>query len=98
MHFLLIFFPKSRDTLDTNNVEEYSYDKLDGSGKSGAISLGLSDDIWHCHVNHYYGYWWSDLEKVVLISILFGLGGSDMKIAGTMMDQYQKEKIYTGVL
>ena len=45
MHFLLIFFPKSRDTLDTNNVEEYSYDKLDGSGKSGAISLGLSDDI-----------------------------------------------------
>ena len=37
-------------------------------------------------------------KKVVLINIIFGLGGCGMKIAGTMMDQYQKEKIYTGMI
>ena len=45
MHFLLILLLESWDKLDTNNVEEYSYGKLDGTGKTGAISLGLSDDI-----------------------------------------------------
>ena len=74
MHFLLILSPKSWDTLGTNDVEEHSYVDLHENGKAGAESFGLNDDIWDCHINHYYGYWWSDLEESGFDQYLIVLG------------------------
>ena len=27
------------------------------------MSFGLSGEIWDCHINHYSGYYWADLEE-----------------------------------
>jgi len=46
-----------------NTVEEWSFRDLYDSEAEGALGLGLDSEAWDCHINHYYGYWWSDLAK-----------------------------------
>ncbi|KAL7529039.1 hypothetical protein ACHAXR_005539, partial [Thalassiosira sp. AJA248-18] len=62
------------DNPGTNELEEYSYVDLYQNGKAGAISLGFDDDTWDCHINHYLGYWWADMEEVGLDHYLSVLG------------------------
>mmetsp|Transcript_18071 Transcript_18071/g.31126 ORF Transcript_18071/g.31126 Transcript_18071/m.31126 type:complete len:148 (-) Transcript_18071:125-568(-) len=69
-----ISLPKSWDELGTNYIEQYSYDELYENGKAGAMALGFSDEMWDCHINHYQGYWWSDLEDSGLDQYLIVLG------------------------
>jgi len=47
-------------------IEEISYVDLTNNGKAGVISLGMTEEVYDCHINHYYGYWWSNLEEVGL--------------------------------
>ena len=47
----------------TNSVEGWSFHDLYDDEVEGALHLGLDSDTWDCHINHYYGYWWEDLEK-----------------------------------
>ena len=54
---------ESWDQPGTNELESNSYDDLDSNGKAGAMSFGLSGEIWDCHINHYSGYYWADLEE-----------------------------------
>lgn len=53
----------SWDQPGTNELEDNSYDDLDSNGQAGAMSFGLSGEIWDCHINHYSGYYWADLEE-----------------------------------
>ena len=37
------------------------------------MSLGFDNDAWDCHINHYFGYWWAELEDLgfhVYLSVL----------------------------
>ncbi len=47
----------------SNSVEEWSFHDLYDSEVEGALGLGIDGEAWDCHINHYYGYWWSDLVK-----------------------------------
>ena len=28
---------------------------------AGAQGLGIDEEMWDCHINHYSGYWWEDI-------------------------------------
>ncbi|KAL9181028.1 hypothetical protein ACHAXT_009833 [Thalassiosira profunda] len=43
-------------------IESWSYHDLYDEEVVGISGLGISGDMWDCHVNHYGGYWWSDIE------------------------------------
>ena len=61
-----VYLKYTQDSWDqpgTNELEDNSYDDLDSNGQAGAMSLGLSGEIWDCHINHYSGYYWADLEE-----------------------------------
>jgi len=46
----------------TADVEAWSYHDLYEKETVGVLELGMDDEMWDCHVNHYYGYWWEDIE------------------------------------
>jgi len=58
----------------SNEIEEEPYESLSEDGKAGAAFLGFSENIWDCHINHYYGYWWEQLEEQGLVQYLIALG------------------------
>ena len=43
-------------------VEGWSYHDLYDDEIGGLEVLGISEEAWDCHVNHYYGYWCEDIE------------------------------------
>ena len=65
---------KTWDEPGTNELEDNAFDDLYKNGKSGAISLGFGNDNWDCHINHYQGYWWADLEEAGFDQYLMALG------------------------
>ncbi len=65
---------KTWDAPGSNLAEDYCYDDLYENEKSGADLLGMGYDIWDCHINHYLGYWWEDLEERGLDQYLKELG------------------------
>mmetsp|Transcript_11354 Transcript_11354/g.17998 ORF Transcript_11354/g.17998 Transcript_11354/m.17998 type:complete len:128 (-) Transcript_11354:176-559(-) len=46
----------------TNGVEAWSFHDLYENEMVGAQGLGIDDEMWDCHINHYDGYWWEDIE------------------------------------
>ena len=38
------------------------------------MTFGLGENIWDCHINHYYGYWWVDLKERGFDQYLIVLG------------------------
>ena len=65
--FYLSYTEESWNLPGSNSeIEEISYVDLTNNGKAGVISLGMTEEVYDCYINHYYGYWWSDLEEVGL--------------------------------
>lgn len=46
----------------TASIEEWSYHDLYEEELEGVHGLGIDADMWDCHINHYIGYWWEDIE------------------------------------
>ncbi|KAL7448842.1 hypothetical protein ACHAWC_000967, partial [Mediolabrus comicus] len=51
------------DTPYTNSIESYRFSDLASQVQSGIRALQISPEQWDCHVNHYYGYYWSELME-----------------------------------
>lgn len=46
----------------TATIEKWSYHDLHDDEIAGVEGLSMTDEAWDCHVNHYFGYWWEDVE------------------------------------
>jgi hypothetical protein len=46
-----------------NTIESYPYKSLPVNMKKALTLLDISQPQWDCHINHYYGYKWNDLQK-----------------------------------
>ena len=44
------------------DIEAWSYHDLYDNELAGVQALGMNDETWDCHINHYFGYWWEDVE------------------------------------
>ena len=60
----------------SNDIEQWSYDDLYDNEVSGARGLGIDEDMWDCHVNHYLGWWWDELAEYDLARYFIILGWS----------------------
>ncbi|KAL7525331.1 hypothetical protein ACHAXR_000959, partial [Thalassiosira sp. AJA248-18] len=66
-----------RDTWNlpgTGDIEAWSYHDLYDIEVAGAQGLGIDSEMWDCHINHYFGYWWEDIEYYGYDEYLTGLG------------------------
>ena len=41
---------------------------------AGAQGLGITEAMWNCHVNHYTGLWWEDIERYGYDQYFIALG------------------------
>ena len=41
---------------------------------AGVQGLGIDDEMWDCHINHYFGYWWEDIEYYAYTPYFNALG------------------------
>ena len=61
--------------LGSSDVEHLTFYVLDNPQRKAAQSLGMTtEDIWDCHINHYHGYFWSDLVESSLDQYYSALG------------------------
>ena len=69
-----ISFAQTWNSPLNNELEDFIFDELYDNAQSGAISLGFGDEKWDCHVNHYFGWWWEEMEDIGLDQHLTTLG------------------------
>ena len=50
------------DNLEIAAIESYPFDHLQSSEQQSITNLGLDEDMWDCYINHYYGYYWNEME------------------------------------
>jgi len=50
--------------LGSAEIEHLTFYVLDNQQRKAVQSLGMTtEEIWDCHINHYHGYFWSDLVE-----------------------------------
>ena len=47
-------------------MEDWAFHDLYETERNGIVGLGMNEDVWDCHVNHYFGFWWEDIVKFQL--------------------------------
>jgi len=62
------------DNLEIASIESHPYDHLSQAEQQGVGALGLDAEIWDCYVNHYYGYYWDELEDAGVAKYYSALG------------------------
>ena len=55
-------------------LESWAFYELHEDEQSGAKGLGINEEMWDCHINHYHGYWWQDLQALNLDQYFIALG------------------------
>ena len=45
-------------------LEQWAWGDLFSREKEGLSSLGISPEMWDCHINHYSGLWWRDIVEL----------------------------------
>ena len=55
-------------------LESWAFYELHEDEQSGAEGLGINEAMWDCHINHYHGYWWQDLQALNLDQYFIALG------------------------
>ena len=66
----------SWDNLEMSDMESLRYVDLSEEEQLGVMSLGMDADKWDCYMNHYNGYFWSDLQVLGVASFYETLGYS----------------------
>lgn len=67
----------SWNVVGENDIEKWAFSDLYTSEAAAVNSLGISKEQWDCWVNHYKGYYWSDLETMGITSHLEVLGWNE---------------------
>ena len=60
-----------------NDIEKWAYADLYADEATAVDNLGINRDQWDCWINHYIGYWWSDLELLGITTHLQVLGWNE---------------------
>ena len=67
----------SWNVIGENPVEKWAFSDLYTNEATAVNNLGISSAQWDCWVNHYHGYWWSDLETMGITAHLEVLGWTE---------------------
>lgn len=67
----------SWNNVGTNDIENWRYSDLYSDEAAAVDGLGIDSDQWDCHINHYIGYWWNDIENLGIDIYLFVLGWTE---------------------
>ena len=80
LHYISFPHTKKHQTWDnpgTNELEDKRYNKLHSDGRAGAAIFGLNNEaVWDCHINHFSGYLWSELQDAN-VEVYFSVLGWD---------------------
>ena len=56
----------------TSDLENWRFADLVDNEQAAAGGLGINEAMWDCHINHYKGYWWQELEQLQQYFVLLG--------------------------
>ena len=62
------------NVLGTNPIEEYAFYSLVDTQQAAALQLNFEEESWDCVQNHYFDYYWSELEQYDLATAWITLG------------------------
>jgi hypothetical protein len=68
-----------------------SFDRLTDDQEAAVASLGISPESWDCHINHYNGFPWDQLNTVGAQQFFAVLGWTDESWAGLIDDPASEE-------
>jgi hypothetical protein len=60
----------------SDTIELIAFNAL-GNGKSDAVQLGFTEDVWDCYINHYRFFDWSELEGLGVHDYLVAIGWTE---------------------
>ena len=66
----------SWNIVGTNDIEKWRYSDLYDDEMLAVDHLGIDSNQWDCHINHYFGYWWEDMENLGIDIYFLELGWS----------------------
>lgn len=75
-----------------NDIEAWSYHDLWPEEVVGIQALGIDEEMWDCHINHYAGYWWEDIESYGYSIYLNELGWNEGNYDGDESSPESDEK------
>ena len=56
----------------TSDLENWRFADLVDNEQAAVEGLGINEAMWDCHINHYKGYWWKELEQRQQYFVLIG--------------------------
>ena len=56
----------------SSDLENWRFADLVDSEQVAVAGLGINEAMWDCHINHYKGYWFAELEQIQQYFVLLG--------------------------